>query len=101
MGSISRSEAKNKLDLLIESVNSDGEPCIIRSTKGSTAVLISLDDFEWMQQTMAPLPTAANDEEVKQLLESFGFGRALDQGPEPLKTNFIQVYQFKVALKIT
>jgi prevent-host-death family protein len=99
MDPISSAEAKKKLDLLIDSVNSEGEPCIIRSKKGSTAVLISAEEFEWIQQTMALISNFVNDEEFKQLLESADFGEAFDEGPEPLKTDFIQVYQFKVALK--
>ena len=99
MDSISSAEAKKKLDLLIESVISENKPCIIRSKKGGEAVLISAEEFEWIQKTMDLVSIMVNDEEFQPLPESDGFGAAFDEGPGPLKTDFIQVYQFEVGLK--
>lgn len=98
MDFISSTDAKKKLEALIDSVNSDGEPPIICSNKGNKAVLLSLDDFEWIQETMSMLTELGDDEDFEELLEGPGIDPTHYPEPDPINTDFIQVYQFKVAL---
>ncbi|MGP3954182.1 type II toxin-antitoxin system Phd/YefM family antitoxin [Streptomyces sp. 7N604] len=64
--SITASEARKNLFKLIESVNDDRTPVEIVSRKG-TAVLISLEDYEALQETAYLLRSPAN---ARRLLES-------------------------------
>jgi antitoxin YefM len=64
--SITASEARKNLFKLIETVNDDRTPIEIVSRKG-TAVLISLEDYEALQETAYLLRSPAN---ARHLLES-------------------------------
>ncbi|MEU8568642.1 type II toxin-antitoxin system prevent-host-death family antitoxin [Streptomyces pathocidini] len=64
--SITASEARKNLFKLIEEVNDDRTPVEIVSRKG-TAVLISLEDYEALQETAYLLRSPAN---ARRLLES-------------------------------
>lgn len=98
MDLISSTDAREKLDALIDNLNADEQPSIICSQKGNKAVLISLDDFEWMQQILAMLSDRAGDEELQHLFTETDSNTKFDQAPKPVNTDYIQVYQFKVAL---
>lgn len=69
---ITASEARAKLFPLIEQVNADHVPVEIISKKGS-AVLMSLEDFEALEETAYLLRTPAN---AARLLESIAQHRA-------------------------
>lgn len=98
MEEFSVGDAGKKLDSLIDEVNSSEDPLIICNKKGKKAVLISLDDFEWLHQTLARFANFADDEELQQIFTDSESDENSGEGLEPLKTDFIQVYQLKVAL---
>jgi len=98
MDAISSTDAKKRLDSLIDSVNSDGEPPIISNKKGNKAVLLSLDDFESIQETMGMLGELMDVDDVEGRLEEADYDAKSFQEPEPINTDYIQVYQFKVTL---
>ncbi|MBA4861079.1 type II toxin-antitoxin system prevent-host-death family antitoxin [Streptomyces sp. PSKA54] len=64
--SVTASEARKNLFKLIEAVNDDRAPVEIVSRKG-TAVLISLEDYEALQETAYLLRSPAN---ARRLLDS-------------------------------
>jgi len=99
MDVISSKDAKNKLESLIDSVNSGGEPSIISNKKGNKAVLLSLDDFESIQETMGMLDELMDVEDFEGLLEEAEYDTKLFEVPEPMNTDYIHVYQFKVTLE--
>jgi prevent-host-death family protein len=98
METISSAKAKEEIESLIDSVNSDGDPPIIVNKKGNEAVLISLDNFNLIQQAMAVISSVSNEEEFEAPFDEADFIDSLDQRPKPLKTDYIQVYQFKITL---
>ncbi len=98
MDLISSTDAKKRLESLIDSVNSEGEPPIIYNKQGNKAVLLSLDDFDSIQETLAMLSELEDDEDFEGLLEDVDLDTKVFQEPDPMKTDYIQVYQFKVAL---
>lgn len=98
MEEFSVGDAGKKLDSLIDEVNSSEDPLIICNKKGKKAVLISLDDFEWLHQTLARFANFADDEELQQIFTDSECDENSGEELEPLKTDFIQVYQLKVAL---
>ncbi|YCH06152.1 type II toxin-antitoxin system Phd/YefM family antitoxin [Arthrobacter sp. alpha11c] len=77
---ITASEARARLFPLIEQVNADHAPIEIISKKGS-AVLMSLADFEALQETAYLLRTPAN---AAHLLESIAQYRAGTAAERPL-----------------
>lgn len=99
MDLIYSTDATKKLESLIDGVNSEGEPPIICNKKGNKAVLLSLDEFEWMAETLAMFFNLADDEEFQQFMEDSDSDRGSYQEPEPINTDYIQVFQFKVGLK--
>jgi prevent-host-death family protein len=98
MESISSAKAREKLESLIDSVNSDGEPPIIVNKKGSKAVLISLDSYNLIQHAMAVISSVSEEEEFQAPFTETNLIDSIDQRPKPLKTDYIQVYQFKITL---
>jgi prevent-host-death family protein len=98
MDEISSTDARKKLDALIDNVNADEDPLVICSQKGNKAVLVSLDDFEWIRQTWAMLHDLVGDEELQHLFTETDSNIEFDEISERLSTDYIQVYQFKVAL---
>ena len=74
MDLISSTDAKKRLESLIDSVNSEGEPPIIYNKQGNKAVLLSLDDFNSIQETLAMLSELEDDEDFEGLLEDVDLG---------------------------
>ncbi|MHA7155719.1 type II toxin-antitoxin system Phd/YefM family antitoxin [Arthrobacter sp. TMN-50] len=77
---ITASEARARLFPLIEQVNNDHAPVEIVSKNGS-AVLMSLADYEALQETAYLLRSPAN---AARLAESIGQHRAGRAGPRAL-----------------
>lgn len=80
--SITASEARRKLFPLIEQVNDDHVPVEITSQKGN-AVLMSLEDYQALQETAYLLRTPAN---ARRLLDSLAQAQSGDrQGHDLLR----------------
>lgn len=78
--SVTASEARKNLFPLIEQVNNDRTPIEITSKRGD-AVLMSLSDYEALQETAFLLRVPAN---AKRLLESLGQASAGSTEPHEL-----------------
>lgn len=93
-------EAKQNLDALIDEIAADGSPKILRSKKGSEAVLLSLDDYKLFMENyeddFSELDPTDNDE----IMDPDNPNPALPL-PIPLNRNFAQVYCFRVTLEET
>ncbi len=77
---ITATEARKNLFRLIEQVNDDRSPVEIVSRRGS-AVLISLADYQALQETAHLLRSPAN---AKRLLESLAQARRGERQEHPL-----------------
>ena len=97
MDSFSSSEAKKKLDALIDGVNNDGEPAMLRSKKRNEAILMSKEDFDWLQAIVS-VALGLTDDDHPDFFEDDDLDHRIDVGPKPQKTDFIQVFQLKVTL---
>lgn len=79
---ITASEARRNLFPLIEQVNDDRTPVEITSKRGS-AVLMSLSDYEALQETAYLLRSPTN---ARRLLESLAQAQAGELEEHPLDT---------------
>jgi prevent-host-death family protein len=71
MKTLSLSEAKMKLSALIESINATEEEIIITKNGSPAAVLISADDYESWQETMAIRADKEFTTEIQSSLAAF------------------------------
>jgi antitoxin YefM len=78
---ITASEARKNLFPLIEQVNDDRTPIEITSRRG-TAVLMSLDDYNALEETAYLLRSPAN---AARLIEGLAQARAGDFAPHDLE----------------
>jgi len=75
MNAVTASQAKQKLDNLMEQVILDAEPTIICSNKGNKAVLMSLDEFNSWQETLYLLSNPANAEHLRKSIAEAKAGK--------------------------
>jgi antitoxin YefM len=73
---ISASEARKRLYPLIEKVNSDHEPVEIVTRAGTTAVLVSKDEFDSWRETAYLFRSPANAERLLRAYRDATQGRA-------------------------
>jgi len=79
MKAVTASQAKQKLDNLMEQVISDAEPTIICSNKGNKAVLMSLDEFNSWQETLYLLSNPANAEHLRKSIAEAKAGKTVER----------------------
>ncbi len=81
MKSKTYTEAREKLSDIIEKVCEDHDPLIITKRRDKAVVMISLDDYESMEETAYLLKSPRNVqrmlESIKELEEGRGTGRNL------------------------
>jgi len=76
--SITATEARRNLFPLIQQVNDDHVPVHITSRRG-TAVLMSLEDYEALQETAYLLRSPANARRLMESLEQARHGELVEQ----------------------
>ncbi len=78
MNAITVSQAKQRLDTLMEQIIADVEPTIICSDKNEKAVLMSLDEFNSWQETFYLLSNPANAEHLRKSIAEAKTGKTVD-----------------------
>ncbi len=74
MQALTYSEVRNNLKSVLDRVNKDGETVIVTRKRGENVVILSLDDYNAMQETLHLLSSPKNAE---RLLRSI---REVEQG---------------------
>jgi len=85
MKAVTYSDAKKNLKALIQQVCKDSEPAVIVGSRSKEqAVLISVEDFQAMEETAYLLSTPANREHLQRSLKQAAEGKLVDFRPEDL-----------------
>ena len=81
MDTISYTTARNNLAKTIDKVNEDHAPVIITRQHGSSAVLMSLDDFNAYEETAYLLRSPANAARLIKAMQDVEQGRLNEKQP--------------------
>ncbi|UCD78607.1 MAG: type II toxin-antitoxin system Phd/YefM family antitoxin [Desulfobacterales bacterium] len=85
MKAVTYSDAKKNLKALIQQVCKDSEPAVIVSSRSKEqAVLISIEDFQAMEETAYLLSTPANRAHLERSLKQAAEGKLVDYRPDDL-----------------
>jgi len=84
MDAISYTTARQNLAATIKKVIDEHEPVIITRPKAGAVVMMSLDDFNSLQETMYLLGGSANAEHLRQSIADLTAGKGLEVGLEDL-----------------
>lgn len=85
MKAVTYSEAKKNLKALIQQVCKDSEPTVIVGSRGKEqAVLISVEDFQTMEETAYLLSSPANRAHLERSLKQAAEGKLVEYRPENL-----------------
>jgi PHD/YefM family antitoxin component YafN of YafNO toxin-antitoxin module len=95
---ITSRNAGKRLDELIDRVNREDTPVLIRSRKGNQAALISLDEFQFLEDLLDEIP-GPEAEEFGDDLNLNGARQRLSAIPAALSENYTTVYQFKIVIE--
>lgn len=68
MKTLSSTELRKNLSKLMDQVNDDHEPVIVTRASGKPAVLLSLEDYDSMDETAYLLFTKANREALRKAI---------------------------------
>ncbi|MFH1097670.1 MAG: type II toxin-antitoxin system Phd/YefM family antitoxin [Candidatus Desantisbacteria bacterium] len=79
MNAITVSQAKQRLDSLLEQIIADVEPTIICSDKDEKVVLMSLDEFNSWQETFYLLSNPANAEHLRRSIVEVKAGKTVER----------------------
>ncbi|MFH1860766.1 MAG: type II toxin-antitoxin system Phd/YefM family antitoxin [bacterium] len=79
MNAITVSQAKQRLDSLLEQIIADVEPTIICNDKDEKAVLMSLDEFNSWQETFYLLSNSANAEHLRKSIIEVKAGKTIER----------------------
>ena len=94
---LSSREAADRLDELIDGVAREDGPILVHSRKGNISALISIDDFETLEEILS------DTEKIKDFIRDRDrnavWGLLPAEAAIPLSEDFDHVYQFKVTLK--
>ena len=83
MKAVTYTEAKKNLKALIHQVCKDSEPAVIVSIRTQEqAVLISVEDFQAMEETVYLLSTPANRAHLERSLKQAAKGKLVDYRPD-------------------
>lgn len=77
MQAINYSEARNKLRAVLDSVIDEEETFIITGKGGRNAVILSLEEYNGMIETMHLLSSPANAERLRRAIRDVDEGRTL------------------------
>ncbi|OZI49105.1 type II toxin-antitoxin system Phd/YefM family antitoxin [Bordetella genomosp. 5] len=80
MNVLTFSEARASFKQTLDAVCTDHEPTIITRQRGDHVVLLSLDDYNSMQETLHLLGSTANAERLRRSLAEFKSGKTLERG---------------------
>ena len=85
MKAVSYADAKKNLKALIHQVCKDSEPAVIVGSRTKEqAVLISVEDFQAMEETAYLLSTPANRAHLERSLKQAADGKLVDYRPDDL-----------------
>lgn len=85
MKAVTYSDAKKNLKALIQQVCKDSEPAVIVGSRSKEqAVLISVEDFQAMEETAYLLSTPANRAHLERSLKQAAEGKLVDYRPDDL-----------------
>jgi antitoxin YefM len=85
MKAVSYTDAKKNLKALIHQVCKDSEPAVIVGSRTKEqAVLISIEDFQAMEETAYLLSTPANRAHLERSLKQAAEGKLVDYRPDDL-----------------
>ena len=93
---ITSKKAVSCLDRLVDTIDQDGDPVIILSKKGNLAVLISMEEFDFLEGLLSEMDDL--DDEMDDVLTLSGSTHSAHGSIEPLRSDFVNVYQLKVSL---
>jgi antitoxin YefM len=74
---ISYSEARNSLKSVLDAVNQDADIAVISRRDGADAVVMSLDHYQSLMETMHLLATPANAAHLAQSIAEHKAGKAV------------------------
>jgi len=77
MNILTFSEARAGFKQALDAVCRDHEPTVITRQRGEHVVMISLDDYNSMQETLHLLGTPANSDRLRQSIAEFRAGKTL------------------------
>jgi antitoxin YefM len=77
MNILTFSEARAGFKQALDTVCRDHEPTIITRQRGEHVVMISLDDYNSMQETLHLLGSSANAERLRQSIAEFKAGKTV------------------------
>ncbi|MDR2946138.1 MAG: type II toxin-antitoxin system prevent-host-death family antitoxin [Candidatus Adiutrix sp.] len=84
MDAISYTAARQNLASTMNKVIDDHEPVIITRQKAGAVVMMSLEDFHGMQETMYLLSSPANAEHLRASIADLEAGRGVEMSLEDL-----------------
>jgi antitoxin YefM len=85
MKAVTYTDAKKNLKALIHQVCKDSEPAVIVGSRSKEqAVLISVEDFQAMEETAYLLSTPANRAHLERSLKQAAEGQLVDYRPDDL-----------------
>ncbi len=85
MKAVTYTDAKKNLEALIHQVCKDSEPAVIVGSKtGEQAVLVSVEDFQAMEETAYLLSTPANRAHLERSLKQAAEGKLVDYRADDL-----------------
>ncbi len=79
MEAINYTTARNQLARTMDRVNADHAPVIVTRQNGESVVIMSLADFNALQETAYLLKSPANAERLTRSLQAVGKGRAKER----------------------
>ena len=79
MNAVTVTEAKQHLEELIDQVIADAEPAIVVTDEGQRVVVISLDEFNSLRETLYLLANPANAAHLRHSIAEFQAGQASEQ----------------------
>ena len=79
MDAVTLSNAKDRLEQLIEQVIANAEPTIVVTDSGQRAVLVSLDEFNSWQETLYLLSNPANAEHLRHSIQEAKGGLVIEK----------------------
>ena len=94
---LSSQVAAGKLDSLIDQLQSDSLPIIIRNASDKRAVLISMDDYDMFLESIDGLNRI--EEELSQFSETALPDTSFSSRPGPASDDYAEIFQFKVTLQ--
>jgi antitoxin YefM len=77
---ISYSEARNSLKAVLDGVNENADITIINRRDGGDAVVMSLDHYQQMAETLYLLSSPSNAQHLAESIKQYRAGKAVKRG---------------------